>query len=67
MTKPTLTASAAYPASRLRRTRTTGWSRAMVRENILTPADLIWPLFITTMRKCARVLSSISTAFEEVS
>ena len=36
-----------YPATRLRRTRTHGWSRAMVRETLLTPADLIWPLFVT--------------------
>ncbi|MFV0643477.1 MAG: porphobilinogen synthase [Sphingomonadaceae bacterium] len=39
--------SAAYPELRLRRTRATGWSRAMHRETILTPADLIWPLFVT--------------------
>ncbi|WP_137680461.1 porphobilinogen synthase [Aurantiacibacter suaedae] len=38
----------AYPATRLRRTRTHGWSRAMVRETVLTPADLIWPLFVTS-------------------
>jgi porphobilinogen synthase len=38
---------AAFPALRLRRTRRTAWSRAMVAENILTPADLIWPLFVT--------------------
>lgn len=37
---------AAYPALRLRRTRRTGWSRAMVRETHLTPANLIWPLFV---------------------
>jgi len=36
-----------YPNTRLRRTRATGWSRNMVRENALTPADLIWPLFVT--------------------
>ncbi|WP_295489559.1 porphobilinogen synthase [Sphingorhabdus sp. EL138] len=36
-----------FPNSRLRRTRITGWSRAMVRENMLSPADLIWPLFVT--------------------
>ena len=38
---------APYPALRLRRTRATAWSRAMHRENWLTPADLIWPLFVT--------------------
>ena len=37
----------AYPATRLRRTRATGWSRALHRETVLTPADLIWPLFVT--------------------
>ena len=37
----------AYPALRLRRTRTTDWSRTMHRETVLTPADLIWPLFVT--------------------
>lgn len=31
---------------RLRRTRHTAWSRAMVRETLLTPSDLIWPLFV---------------------
>ena len=36
-----------YPNTRLRRTRATSWSRNMVRENVLTPADLIWPLFVT--------------------
>jgi porphobilinogen synthase len=36
-----------YPALRLRRTRTSAWSRALHRETVLTPADLIWPLFVT--------------------
>ena len=31
---------------RLRRTRRTAWSRALVREAVLTPSDLIWPLFV---------------------
>ncbi|MEO1168587.1 MAG: porphobilinogen synthase [Pseudomonadota bacterium] len=39
--------NAAYPATRLRRTRATQWSRAMVAENRLHPSDLIWPLFVT--------------------
>lgn len=38
---------AAFPATRLRRTRTHGWSRALFRETVLTPADFVWPLFIT--------------------
>jgi porphobilinogen synthase len=36
-----------FPALRLRRTRSTAWSRALVRETTLAPAHLIWPLFIT--------------------
>ncbi len=38
--------TASYPASRLRRTRATAWSRALHRETVMTSADLIWPLFI---------------------
>ncbi|WP_298091216.1 porphobilinogen synthase [uncultured Sphingomonas sp.] len=38
--------TAAYPALRLRRTRASGWSRRLHAETVLTPADLIWPLFI---------------------
>ena len=36
-----------YPHVRLRRTRTSAWSRALHREVEVTPADLIWPLFVT--------------------
>jgi len=39
--------SAGYPNLRLRRTRATAWSRALHREVLVTPADLIWPLFVT--------------------
>jgi porphobilinogen synthase len=38
---------AAFPALRLRRTRSAAWSRAMVAETMLTPTNLIWPLFVT--------------------
>jgi porphobilinogen synthase len=38
---------ARFPALRLRRTRASGWSRAMVAETHLAPAHLIWPLFVT--------------------
>nr|WP_299597057.1 porphobilinogen synthase [Sphingomonas bacterium] len=40
--------TASFPAIRLRRTRVAPWSRAMVAEHRLTPADLIWPLFVTS-------------------
>ncbi len=38
--------SASYPALRLRRTRSSDWSRRLHAETVLTPADLIWPLFV---------------------
>ncbi|WP_017663751.1 porphobilinogen synthase [Porphyrobacter sp. AAP82] len=37
-----------FPNTRLRRTRAAPWSRALHRENLVTPADLIWPLFVTS-------------------
>ena len=36
----------AYPTTRMRRLRTDGWIRELVAENRLSPADLIWPLFV---------------------
>ncbi|WP_298199554.1 porphobilinogen synthase [Novosphingobium sp.] len=39
--------TASYPALRLRRTRAHAWSRALHREIAVSPADLIWPLFVT--------------------
>jgi porphobilinogen synthase len=38
---------AAYPELRLRRTRSAAWTRRLHAENVLTAADLIWPLFVT--------------------
>lgn len=35
-----------FPATRMRRLRRTEWARRLVAENVLTPADLIWPIFI---------------------
>jgi len=39
-------AAGAYPAVRMRRNRKAKWSRRLVAENVLSPADLIWPLFV---------------------
>jgi porphobilinogen synthase len=36
----------AYPAVRMRRNRKAQWSRRLVAENVLSPADLIWPIFL---------------------
>lgn len=43
MTKAPL---AAYPALRLRRLRQADWIRRLVRETVLTPADLIWSMVV---------------------
>jgi len=34
-----------FPRTRLRRNRRSDWSRRLVAENRLDPADLIWPVF----------------------
>jgi porphobilinogen synthase len=36
----------AFPSVRLRRTRQSAWSRSIVRESTLTPANLVWPIFL---------------------
>lgn len=51
--------SAAYPALRLRRTRAHAWSRRMHAETVLTPADLIWPLFIAEGRGVEEPIGSL--------
>ncbi|WP_397417582.1 porphobilinogen synthase [Phenylobacterium sp.] len=43
MTIPPL---APYPATRLRRLRQADWTRRLVRESLLTPADLIWSMVV---------------------
>ena len=35
-----------FPRTRLRRNRRDAWSRKLVRENHLSAADLIWPVFV---------------------
>ena len=42
-----------FPAVRMRRNRKAAWSRRLVAENVLTPADLIWPMFVTEGRASA--------------
>ena len=51
--------NASYPNTRLRRTRASSWSRAMYRETVLTPADLIWPLFVTEGRGVEEPVASL--------
>ena len=39
-------AGPAFPRARMRRNRRHEWSRRLVAENVLTPDDFIWPVFI---------------------
>jgi porphobilinogen synthase len=48
-----------YPALRLRRTRSSGWSRALVSETHLAPQNLIWPLFVTSGRQVEEPIASL--------
>lgn len=48
-----------FPDTRLRRTRASGWSRALHRETVLTPADLIWPLFVTEGENVEEPIASL--------
>ncbi|MBT3172027.1 MAG: porphobilinogen synthase, partial [Rhodospirillaceae bacterium] len=48
-----------YPTTRLRRNRRYGWSRRLVAENVLTPADLIWTVFVRPGKGEAEPVSSM--------
>ena len=48
-----------FPATRLRRTRASSWSRDLHRETVLTPADLIWPLFVTEGESVEQPIASL--------
>jgi porphobilinogen synthase len=37
---------ASFPGVRMRRNRRANWSRRLVAEHMLSPSDLIWPLFV---------------------
>jgi porphobilinogen synthase len=39
-----------FPTTRMRRNRASAWSRRLVAENVLTPGDLIWPVFVVDGR-----------------
>ena len=41
-----MTKTSSFPAVRMRRLRRHAWSRALVAETTLSPADFIWPLFV---------------------
>ncbi len=48
-----------YPATRLRRPRQAAWSRALVAETSLSPAHLIWPIFVADGKKARQPIASM--------
>ena len=55
--------TAPYPAHRFRRTKQTSEVRALVRENNLTTADLIWPVFICDGENVSQPVPSMPGVF----
>jgi len=49
--------------TRMRRNRRTDWSRRLVRENVLTVDDLIWPVFLTDGTKIRQPVASMPGVF----
>ena len=48
-----------FPATRLRRNRSSAWMRSLVRENELTVSDLIWPMFVIDGKDKTESISSM--------
>jgi porphobilinogen synthase len=49
--------AAAFPRTRMRRNRKSDWARRLVAENVITAADLIWPVFIHDRSGAAPIAS----------
>ncbi len=49
----------AFPQTRMRRNRRDAWTRRMVAEHILSPDDLIWPLFVVDGANVSQPVSSM--------
>jgi len=49
----------AYPATRMRRLRRHDWTRRLVAENTLSPADLIWPIFLVDGDRKRQAIASM--------
>lgn len=60
-TKPDIDAITGH--RRFRRMRRFEWSRRLVRENELTAADLIWPLFVIEGENCKEAIASMPGVF----
>ena len=52
-----------YPSTRLRRNRKTEWSRRLVSENMLSPNDLIWPIFLTDGKNQKNQISTMPEVY----
>ena len=52
-----------YPSTRLRRNRKSPWARALVSENTLTAADLIWPIFVIEGQNKSEAVASMPGVF----
>jgi porphobilinogen synthase len=48
-----------YPQIRMRRLRRHDWTRRLVAENTLSPADLIWPVFVIEGKNKREAVSSM--------
>jgi porphobilinogen synthase len=55
-------AGGSFPAVRMRRNRRTAWARRLVAESVLTPADLIWPIFVVEGRGVRQAVPSMPGA-----
>ena len=63
VTSKPFTSLGAYPRLRLRRNRRDDWSRRLVAENVLTPADFIWPVFVKDGGAPREAVPSMPNAF----
>jgi porphobilinogen synthase len=52
-------AMSAFPATRMRRLRRHDWTRRLVAENTLSPADFIWPIFLVDGEKKREPIASM--------
>ncbi len=57
MARPSAPHPGAFPATRLRRTRTDDATRRLVAEHRLSPDDLIWPLFVAETANAGPIAS----------
>jgi porphobilinogen synthase len=53
------TSKSRYPSTRMRRMRRNEFSRRLMQENVLTPADLIQPVFVIEGDDCSEAVESM--------